>query len=114
MQLADRVMETSTTTGTGTLTLAGAKTGYRTFAAGLGSASVETHYCITDGTDWEVGIGVFNGTSTLTRATILASSNSNNAVNWGAGTRDVFVTATAKAIVNIGPTTARAHHMDML
>ena len=87
----DRVQETTTTTGTGTLTLAGAATGFQAFSA-IGDGN-ETFYTITDGTDWEVGIGTYtlSGT-TLSRDTILDSSNSGSAVNWGAGTKDVFVT----------------------
>lgn len=88
--VADRVWETSTTTGTGTYTLAGAKTGYRSFSAiGNGNA---TFYVATDGTDWEVGVGTYTASgTTLARTTIMASSNSNNAVSWAAGTRDIFV-----------------------
>jgi hypothetical protein len=114
MYLADRVMETSTTTGTGTITLAGAKTGYSSFASGLGSSPVVTCSCITDGTDFEVGEGTFNGTTSLARERIRRSSNAGAAVNWAAGTRDVFITASANVISNLGRTTARSHHQDML
>lgn len=94
----DRVWETTTTTGTGTLTLAGAKTGYRSFAVvGDGNA---VPYCITDGTDYEVGVGTYGASgTTLTRAsTPLASSNSGAAVSWGAGTKDVFCVAPASLL----------------
>jgi hypothetical protein len=86
----DRVKEVSTTTGTGTYTLSGASTGYQTFAAGVGSGAT-TNYCATDGVNWEVGYGTLTvaGSTTLTRTTILASSNSGSAVNWGAGTRTI-------------------------
>jgi len=94
---ADRVKETSTTTGTGTYTLAGAVTGYEAFSA-VGNANT-CYYCATDGTDWEVGLGTYTASgTTLARTTILASSNSDAAVNWAAGTRDVFVALPAVAI----------------
>lgn len=88
--IADRVRETSTTTGTGTLTLDGAVTGFRTFSSAIGNTNT-CYYTITLGSDWEVGIGTV-GAGTLARTTILKSSNSNNAVNFSAGTKDVFVT----------------------
>lgn len=100
---ADRVQETSTTTGTGTYNLAGAVTGFRGFVAGIGTTNT-CHYCATDGTDWEVGVGTVTdaATDTLARTTILASSNSNNAVNWGAGTKNIFCTiAAAKLAPNV-------------
>jgi len=95
--IADRVRETSTTTGTGTLTLDGAVTGFRTFGSAIGSGNT-CYYTITLGADWEVGLGTV-GTGTLARTTVLRSSNSNNAVNFGAGTKDVFVTYTAERSV---------------
>ena len=93
---ADRVKETTTTTGTGTINLAGAATGFQTFVAGIGNGNT-VKYCITDGTDWEVGEGtVTDGTpDTLSRTTIHSSSNAGSAVNWGAGTKDVFGTLPA-------------------
>lgn len=88
--VADRVWETSTTTGTGTYTLAGAKAGYRSFSA-IGNSNI-TFYCATDGVDWEVGRGTYTSSgTTLARTTILASSNGGSAVSWPAGTRDIFV-----------------------
>lgn len=94
----DRVQETTTTTSTGTYTLAGAVTGYQAFSV-IGNANT-TYYAVTDGTDWEVGIGTYtlSGT-TLSRDTILESSNSGNAVNWGAGTKNIFVTYPAERAV---------------
>jgi len=98
---ADRVKDTTTTTGTGTITLAGsAPTGYRTFASGFGSASQSVTYCIVLGTEWEVGKGTFNGTTSLTRDTVRSSSNAGALVNFSAGTKDVFCTATAEQIDN--------------
>ena len=97
---ADRVAETTTTTGTGTYSLSGAETGYRTFVAGAGNGATVTYVC-EDGTDWEVGEGTVTEASpdTLSRSTILASSNGNAAVNWGAGTKNIFLTASASRIV---------------
>lgn len=90
--IADRVRETSTTTGTGTLTLGGAVTGYQTFSSGVGNGNT-CYYAITLDSDWEVGLGTYTSAgATLSRDTILASSNANSAVNFGAGTKDVFVT----------------------
>jgi hypothetical protein len=91
--LADRVKETTTTTGTGTVTLLGASTGFQSFAA-VGDANT-TYYAIVaqTGTEWEVGIGTYatSGT-TLARTVVLSSSNSGSAVSFSAGTKDVFVT----------------------
>lgn len=98
--IADRVMETTTTTGTGALTLAGAKTGYRSFASAFGSAPLVVGYAISDGTNWEVGYGTFNGTTGLTRDTIRSSSNSGNAVNFSAGSKDVWCDASAELLDN--------------
>jgi len=97
--IADRVRETSTTTGTGTLTLDGAVTGYRTFSSGIGNSNT-CYYTITLGSDWEVGIGTV-GAGTLARTTVLKSSNSNNAVDFGAGTKDVFATYAGDKAVDI-------------
>lgn len=95
---ADRVKETSTTTGTGTYSLAGAATGFRTFVAGVGNGN-QCHYVATDGTDWEVGIGTVTDATpdTLARTVVLDSSNAGAAVNWGAGTRNIFCANIADA-----------------
>lgn len=87
--LADRVQETSTTTGTGTLTLAGAVVGYASFAS-IGNGN-NCYYTITDGTNWEVGIGTYTAAgTTLSRTTVLASSNAGSLVTFPAGTKNVF------------------------
>jgi hypothetical protein len=89
--LADRVRETTTTTGTGTVTLAGAVLGFQTFSA-IGNGNT-TYYTIAgQGTsEWEVGIGTYTSAgTTLSRTTVLASSNSGSLVNFSAGTKDVF------------------------
>lgn len=96
--IADRVKETTTTTGTGTYTLLGAVTGFETFAS-VGDGNT-TYYCCTDGTDFEVGVGTYTASgTTLARTTILQSSNSDAAVNWTAGTRTIFVTLPAEKAV---------------
>ena len=100
--LKDRVKETTTTTGTGTLTLAGAATGFQSFSV-IGDGNT-TYYTISSSgsSEFEVGIGTYtlSGT-TLARTTILASSNSNAAVNFSAGVKDVFVVYPAGKSVNL-------------
>ena len=99
LEIHDRVKETTTTTGTGTYTLAGAVTGFETFTANLDNSDT-TYYCCTDNTDFEIGIGTFTSSgTTLDRTTILASSNSNSAVNWSSGTRTIFMTYPADKAV---------------
>tara|TARA_Y100001938_G_scaffold140041_1_gene207700 strand:- start:1280 stop:2170 length:891 start_codon:yes stop_codon:yes gene_type:complete len=93
--LKDRVKETTTTTGTGTLTLAGAVAGFQSFSA-IGNANT-TYYAAVHqnaGTpEWEVGIGTYTASgTTLARTTVLQSSNGGSAVDFSAGTKDVFVT----------------------
>jgi len=99
--LADRVKETTTSTGTTAVTLAGAVTGFQSFSAGIGNANV-TYYTIAGqtGSEWEVGIGTYTlSTTSLSRDTVLASSNSGSLVLFSAGTKDVFVTYPAKRAV---------------
>jgi len=100
--LADRVQETTTTTGTGSVTLGGAVTGYQSFAV-IGNTNT-TFYCIADqgGANWEVGIGTYSTTGpTLARTTVLASSNSGSLVNFTAGVKTVFVTYPSEKSVNL-------------
>jgi len=94
--LADRVRETTTSTGTGTITLGGAVTGFQSFAV-IGNNNT-TYYTIAGGTQWEVGLGTYYG-GTLSRDTILASSTG-SAVNLSAGSKDVFVCYPAEKSVN--------------
>jgi hypothetical protein len=98
--LADRVKETTTSTGTGTITLAGASTGYQSFAV-IGNGNT-TYYTIAgQGTsEWEVGIGTYTSSgTTLSRDTVLASSNAGALVTFSAGTKDVFVTQPSEVTV---------------
>ena len=91
----DRVQETSTTTGTGTFTLAGAVSGFQSFSV-IGDGNT-TYYAIVGGTEWEVGLGTYTSSGTLlSRDTILESSNGGTAVNFSAGTKNVFVTYPAE------------------
>lgn len=102
----DRVKQTTTTTGTGTISLSGTETGFETFVAGIGDG-VQTYYAIVhDGTsDFEVGTGTVTdaGTDTLSRpsnATVISSSNSDNLVDFGAGSKTVFCTLPAKKTIS--------------
>jgi hypothetical protein len=104
--LNDRVKETTTTTGTSTLDLAGAETGFESFVAGIGNSNT-CYYAIVHQTadEFEVGLGTVTDASpdTLSRTTIISSSNSDSAVNFSAGTKDVFCTLPAsKAVVEDG------------
>jgi hypothetical protein len=94
----DRVQETSTTTGTGTFTLAGAVSGFQSFSA-IGNANT-TYYAIVGGAEFEVGLGTYTSSgTTLSRDTVLESSNSGSLVNFSAGTKNVFVTYPAEEAV---------------
>jgi len=97
----DRVKETTTTTGTGAVSLAGAVTGFETFAAGIGNSNT-VYYCIAhqDQAEFEVGLGTLDGDSSdLTRTTVISSSNSDSAVNFSSGTKDVFCTLPASKLI---------------
>ena len=95
----DRVKETSTTTGTGTLSLAGAVTGFETFSSAIGNTNT-TYYAIvnTVNSEFEVGLGTVSAAA-LARTTVISSSNSDSAVNFSAGTKNVFVTLPASKSV---------------
>jgi len=97
----DRVKETTTTTGTGTVSLGGAVTGFETFAAGIGNSNT-VYYCIAhqDQAEFEVGLGTLDGDSSdLARTTVISSSNSDSAVNFSSGTKDVFCTLPASKLI---------------
>ena len=99
--LNDRVRETSITTGTGAMALGGAVVGFQTFAAGIGNSNT-CYYAISlrGGAEFETGLGTLDGDSSdLTRTTVFQSSNSDSAVDFSAGTKDVFVTLPASKAV---------------
>lgn len=100
--LADRVKDTTTSTGTGAVVLAGTPpTGFRTFAAAFGASPLTVPYCIQGAAgEWEVGKGTFNGTTGLVRDTVRSSSNGGALVNFSAGPKDVFATAAAELLDN--------------
>lgn len=115
----DRCLETSTTTGTGNVTLAGAITGYRTLASAIDLNS-RIDYAIegVDGTgiptgEWEEGEGFLSGATTLVRDLAIASSNANALVNFSAGTKRVFITLGASNWQDVGQQVARASYMAM-
>jgi len=93
LQLRDRVLETASAPGTGTVTLLGASLGYQSFNTALTSGST-TYYTIADlgGANWEVGLGTFTSPNQLVRNTVLSSSNSGSTVNFSTGTQNVFIT----------------------
>ena len=96
LQFADRVMETFTTTGTGTISLAGAVTGYQAFSAVCSNGDT-AYYAASDASgNWEVGLGTYTTSGdTLARTTIIASSNSNAAVSWAAGSKTIWLNCPA-------------------
>lgn len=106
----DRVKETTTDTGTTTIDLAGAETGFETFVAGIGSTN-QTYYCIQaqGGSAFEIGVGTVTSGSpdTLSRTSVISSSNSDGLVDFGSGTKDVFCTLPAsKAVIEDNSTNA--------
>ena len=114
--LKDRVKETTTTTGTGTINLAGAASGFQSFVSGVGDGNT-TYYTLLDanGTAWEVGIGTITDASpdTLARTTILASTNSNNALTLTSGTHTVFATYPAGKAVYLDASGNLSHTVDV-
>lgn len=106
-KLGDRIRESTTTTGTGALALGGADVGFATFASRLSTGDT-TWYALVFGASWEVGIGTFTSPSTLARTTVIASTNSDAALNLAAGTKEVFVTAPASALLLLNNTALKA------
>jgi hypothetical protein len=98
--VADRVQETTNSTGTGAYTLGGAVAGFQTFSSEVSNADT-VYYSVTDNVNFEVGLGTYASSGgTITRTTVFTSSNSNNAVNWGIGTKNIFLTYPAdKAVI---------------
>ena len=109
---ADRVLETCSAPGTGSVTLLGATTGYRTFSAAVGNANT-CYYTIADqsGANWEVGLGTYaTSGNTLARTTVLSSSNSGSLVNFSSGTQNVFLDypASVASAASSGTTTGKS------
>jgi len=102
LELQDRVLETASSPGTGTVTLLGASLGYQSFSTALTSGST-TYYTIADlgGANWEVGVGTFTSPDQLTRDTVLSSSGGGSAVNFSTGTQNVFITYPSEKSVNL-------------
>jgi hypothetical protein len=98
LQIADRVRETTTTSGTGTVNLAGATAGFQTFVAGIGTGNT-CHYLLLDGTAWETGVGTVTDGSpdTLSRDTVIASSNAGAKIELSGGETAVLCTLPGSA-----------------
>ena len=112
---ADRVLETCSAPGTGSVTLLGATTGYRTFSAAVGNANT-CYYTIADqsGANWEVGLGTYAASgNTLARTTVLSSSNSGSLVNFSSGTQNVFLDYPA-SVASSGATTGKSIAMALI
>ena len=106
---ADRVKETTTTTGTGTVALDGAVAQFRAFSAVCANNDTIPYAIVgQSGTEWEVGIGTWTTGKNLTRTTVLSSSNAGAAVNFSAGTKDVFCTVPAERFDHIRPAAGQA------
>lgn len=101
MAYADRVQETTTTTGTGTITLAGAVSDYQSFQSAFATGS-KIRYVIDGLTDWETGEGTLATTTTLSRDLVYESSNAGALVNLAAGTHNVRCDLPAKAVADMG------------
>ena len=115
---ADRRMETSTTTGTGNITLAGAVTGYKALFGGKIGLNALFDYCIeaVDANsiptgEWETGEGYLSGSTTLVRSVVAESSNANALVSFAAGTKRVFLTFGASEMQDKGQILARANYL---
>jgi len=91
----DRVKETTSTVGTGTVTLSGAQTGFQSFSSGVGAGN-STYYTIALGSQWEVGIGSLTNATTFTRDTVISSSNASALVSFSTGIKDIFCSLPAK------------------
>jgi len=99
--VADRVKESTTTVGTGPITLAGTSAGFQAFSAALAINDTTYYAIVGQGTnEWEVGLGTLTGATTLARTTVYASTNANALVNFSAGIKEVFLTYPAKRSVN--------------
>ena len=90
----DRVKETTSTLGTGAVTLSGAQQGFQSFSSGIGVGN-STYYTIALGSQWEVGIGTLTNATTFTRDSVISSNNANALVSFAAGSKDIFVSLPA-------------------
>lgn len=110
MKLFDRVKETTTSTGAGNITLAGAAPRYVTFASVFAVGDEQIPYVIEGqtGSEWEVGLGTYVSADTLRRDLVYASSNAGSLVNFSAGTKDVFLTGSARVLKSGGRQMANA------
>jgi hypothetical protein len=105
----DRVKDTTTTTGTGDITLSGtAPSGFRAFASAM-AVGDNCYYAIVGGAEWEVGYGTLTASTTLNRSRIIKSSNADALVSFSAGSKDVFVTIPGRMARGIGTTWALAN-----
>lgn len=100
IKYADRVMETTKSTGTGSVNLEGAVQAFQTFVDGVGDGAL-VNYCIFDQSQWETGIGTVTqgNPDTLSRDRVISSSAAGNPINWGAGTRNVILTASSSMLL---------------
>lgn len=85
----DRVKETTSTTGTGNVSLSGAEVGYQSFSSGIGSGN-SCYYTIAYDSEWEVGIGTLTNATTFTRDSVISSSNASTLVSFTTGIKDIF------------------------
>ena len=113
--IADRVQETSASTGTGNFSLSGASSGYRSFNTAFGT-NCRFWYSIVSSTGWEIGIGYLTDSTTLVREKILESTNSDFLVDFSSGTKQVFCTQPSIAMNNTsrGRAYASGRGMDMM
>lgn len=104
--VADRIKETTTTQGTGAISLAGAVSGYRTFASQMSIGDTCAYAIVSaTGLEWEVGIATYSAVNTLTRTTVQSSTNANALVNFSVGLKDVFLGPTAGSVPGFNPIT---------
>ena len=97
----DRVKESSTSVGTGDITLAGTVSGFQTFSAAMAVGDATYYTIANDAADqWEVGIGTYSAVNTLTRVTVFSSSNANSLVDFAGGPKTVFITGPAEQYVS--------------
>jgi hypothetical protein len=94
--LDDRVRETTTITGTGSVTTAGAPGGYQPFSAVMNIGDTTYYGLVSPGGGWETGLGTYTAANTLARTTVFSSSNSGALVSFPAGSKDVFICQPAK------------------